>query len=49
MTDSEKFEFIVDNCESKVIAALESDYLKKECGHVDFYVEDLDVGDFSLK
>ena len=46
---SDKIELILDTREEDVAISLESNYLKKECGHVDFYVEALDVGDFLFK
>ncbi len=41
----ENFELIIDSHENKLITALESDYLKPECGHVIFDIQQLDVGD----
>lgn len=39
------FELIVDSREERLINALRSDYLKKECGHIIFDIKQLDVGD----
>uniref|UniRef100_A0A6C0BK07 ERCC4 domain-containing protein n=1 Tax=viral metagenome TaxID=1070528 RepID=A0A6C0BK07_9ZZZZ len=38
-------QIIIDSRENKLIRALESDYLKKECNHLIFDIDQLDVGD----
>ena len=47
--DTQQFELIVDSHESAIKAKLESDQLHKECSHVKFTIEQLDVGDFIFK
>jgi len=42
-------DLIIDSHEEKLINAMESEYLKKECGHVEFDIEQLDVGDIIFK
>ncbi len=39
----------IDSHEYQFLDALKSDYLQKECGHVKFEIETLDVGDFLYK
>lgn len=42
-------DIIIDSREEKLIDALESEYLQKECGHVMFDIQSLDVGDIIYK
>lgn len=50
-TKHEKFvlDLIIDSREDKLIKMLEADILKKECGHVEFDIEQLDVGDIIFR
>ena len=45
MSDTD-FKIIIDTHESDVMDALDSDFLKKECGHLFYESQTLDVGDF---
>ena len=45
----EVLELVIDSHEGELIKCLESEQLKKECGHVDFYIEQLEVGDIIFR
>lgn len=42
---SSQIQVVIDTREEKLLTALRSDYLSKECGHMTFEVNSLDVGD----
>jgi ERCC4-type nuclease len=44
-TENNSIKLIIDCRENKLISAMKSDFLKKECGHVSFDTQQLDVGD----
>lgn len=47
--NTQSIDIIIDTHEDKLISALESDYLKKECDHMIFEISTLEVGDVILK